>query len=357
MFKLSNQVLDAYDDTQRVYLKKFAQIDSKINMMTVEERERLLDEDFALSVITKKASKLNKFPINNHDSTWLSNQYFEETHQRMPKTAAHTAAYFIKKSCEKHSVELTPSVAALAKEASSNVYCEEDIPRSAQVVTPRKLDMTKFAQVENICDNYTFAQYAFATPAHISLACKYFDKYASQLPLEWRHKYAAAIQKRAQELGLGQQKGTVVKYASSFYSGHVNAHLSARKTLLEMADPKFTDALSKLAAMKDTMEPAQFAQVLHGFDKRAGLSKYYDGFLTDPYRSTFAQEPSMTKVASDSKLSPDEVSKVASEKYGKIKEYFGKNVADELKKHGSMIFESMPMDAKEIIAGIADGSV
>jgi len=361
MFKLANQIIDAYDDINRVHLKKLAQINPNIEFMDPEDRTQLEDQDFALSIITKKASKLNKFPVNNHDSTWLSNQYFQESYLRLPKTAAEIAAYHIKKACERYRVDQTPAVSGMAKEASSNVYFEQDIPQSAKVnrvITP---DLSKFAEVQKIGDNYTFAQYTFATPPHVKMASKYFDEVCDDIPLEYRHKYAAAIQKRAKELGMEKQEGKVVKYASDHYSGFIDAHLASRKSLLEVADPKFVAALNKMASMKKDIAPIEFAKVLHGFDKRAGLSKYYGGYLTDPYLSTFANEPDpyigwRTKVAGV-ELDSDAIKKVATEKYAQIKQYFGKDVADEFKKEGVSIYESFPQDVKEVIASMANGEI
>ena len=50
-----------------------------------------------------------------------------------------------------------------------------------------------FAQVEQIGDNYTFAQYAFSTPHHIKLAGEYFNKYAEKMPLERLKKYTPLL--------------------------------------------------------------------------------------------------------------------------------------------------------------------
>lgn len=364
MFKIANQVICPYDDTGFLHLRKIAQINPQIYMMTPSELQNLCDDDFALSVITKKAQKLNKFPINSHDNVWLSNQYFDETHYRLPKEAQAVAAHHIKVACDRFNLKPTDAVIRFSKTGSvnSNLYYERDITKTAAVQRTSSIDLSKFAEVENICDNYTCAQYAFPTPTHVKLACQYFDKYHQQIPLDYRHKYAAAIQKRASELGLGQQGGTVAKYASDYYSGQVDAHLRARASLLEAADPKFVTALQKLGSMKKQLEPMDFAKVLHGFDKRAGLSKYYGGALQDPYVATFAQEPTpyqsyIAKLASGDTLNADEIRKVSSEKYDKIKEYFGKSVADELKKEGVPIFDSLPTDAKEIIAGIANGNL
>lgn len=362
MFKLANQVLDAYDDVSRSHLKKLAKLNPKIYMMTPDELAGLSDDDFALSVITKKASKLNKYPVNSHDNTWLSNQYFEETHYRLPKSAASIAAHFIKKACDKFGITTLPAVEGIAKEASSNVYCEEDIPATARVMRTVTPDLSKFAQVQQICDNDTFSTYVFATPGHVKLAVRYFEEFCDKMPVEHRHKYAAAIQRRAGDLGMDKQGGRVAKYASDSYSAHVEAHIRSRMSLLDIADPSLKTVLEKVAATKATSTPTEFAKLLHQFDKHAKLDKYYSGYLTNPYEATFAVQRNpnalpIYKSASYGNLTPDMVARVATEKYAKIKEYFGVSIADTLKKEGASLFESLPNDAKEIIAGIADGSI
>lgn len=362
MFKLANQVLDAYDDTQRLHLKKLALLNPKIYMMTPDELSKLADDDFALSVITKKANKLNKFPVNSYDNTWLSNQYFQETHYRLPKEAAQVAAFHIKKACEKHNITALSAVEGMAKEASSNVFYEKDLPAGAAITRTSTPDLSKFAQVQQICDNDTFAKYAFATPGHVKMAVRYFEEFCDKMPLEHRHKYAAAIQRRAGDLHMGKQPGRVAKYASDIYSSHVEAHIRSRMSLLDVAEPSLKEALNKVAAAKATMIPADFAKLLHQFDKHAKLDRYYGAYLTNPYEATFAVQVNpnaqpIFKSASFSALTPDVVMKIASEKYAKIKEYFGASVADSLKKEGAAVFESLPNDAKEIIAGIADGSL
>lgn len=361
MFKLANQVLDAYDDVGRTHLRKIAQLNPKIYVMTSDERKQLDDSDFALSVITKKAAKLNKFPVDTHDNAWLSNQYFQETFQRMPKTAQSIAAYHIKQACERFKIEPKPAVVGLAKEASSNIFYEPDMTNADRTEKVASVNLEKFAEVERIGDNYTFAQYVFATPAHVKMAAKYFDEFSDKMPLDTRHKYAAAIQKRAGELGMEKVKGKVVKYASDHYSAHVDAHITSRKSLLEVAEPKYVATLDKIASMKKEMPPVDFAKLLHGFDKRAGLERYYGSYLTNPYEATFANQPDQyagwrTKIAGMT-LTHDQIAKVATEKYAKIKDYFGKDVADCLRKEGVPIFESLPMDAKEVIASMANGEL
>lgn len=358
MIKLANQIIDAYDDVLRDGLKKLASIAPDVQVMSADERAMLQDRDFALCFITKKASKLNKFPIHSADDTWLSNEYFDMNHSRLTEKAASIAAYHIKTACSKFGIKPKASVEQMAKEASSNVYVEE-ITSLEQHSPVLRVNTARFADIEKIAGNYTHAQYAFPNAGSVKLACQYFEKHAAQMPLQTRHKYAHAIQKRANELGMPRQEGLVAKYASDHYSPEIDAHLSSRMSLLE-GKPDMQSQFSKLASVKSSLQPSQFAQMLHHLDKQAGLTKYYDSYLTDPYRSSFAAaiDPYINysvKIASQV-LTADEITTIAHAKYDKVKSYFGQTIADEFKKNPIPIFESLPNDSKELIAGIADGS-
>lgn len=363
MYKIANQIIDVYDDVLYTHMRKIAKVNSKIDVMDVNKRGELADHNFALSVITKQASKLNKFPIVDHDSTWLSNQYFQETNQLLPGEAALVAAYHIKKACDKYSVDPAPIVETMFKAAEeldipSNIYVE-DHKHFAQIKTASLVnEYEKFSEIAKICDNDTFAKYAFATPSDTNKGNEYFEQFYSQIPPEYRYKYAIQLQKRAGDLGF-ELKGKIEKFASNAYSAHVDAHLASRKDLLQIADPKFTSAIIKLGKMKDQLAPLEFAKVLLGFDKRAGLDKYYNAHLTHPFEATFgsmANPKQIVKVGSQG-MSHDDFSKVITTKYAKVKEYFGYTLADNLKKEGAAAFEALPNDAKEVLAGIANGTL
>ena len=359
MYKLANQVIDAYDDVEKKILKKIARVNPSVYMLTDGERQKLDDDDFALSVITKKASKLNKFPIESHDSAWLSNQFFNETHSRLPKEAAEIAASHIKKACEKFDIALSPAVLGMAKEASSNIYVEKDLGASDKVTRVVSVDTSKFAEIEKIANSYTFAQFAFPKVAHVKLANKYFDEYSDKMPPEYRYKYACNLQKRASELGF-TLKGKISKYAATGYSAKLGAYLADRRSLLGVQEPKYTAALDKLAAMRDTLSPIEFAKILHGFDKRAGIDKYYNGYLKDPYEATLeapANPSYIYKAASGQRLDEDAIKVLMTQKFAKVKEYLGPTLAEHLQKEGSIAFEALPNDYKELLAGIADGTL
>jgi hypothetical protein len=270
------------------------------------------------------------------------------------------AAFFLKIACNKFGVKPSLSVEKLAKESDNNIYLESG-PSRQQVSPVNFINTEKFAEVSKIGDNYTHAQYVFNSPASIKIACDYFEKNASAMPLEYRTKYAAAIQMRAGELGMPAQGGLVAKYASDRYSAMIEGHILSRKTLIDGIDPVSHEMFTKLSSLKDQMNPMQFAQMLHGIDKKANLEKYYGAGLTNPYEATFAAEPDPKAGAhyktANATLTQDEIKTMAQTKYAQIKNYFGQSIADEFKKNPIEIFDSMPNDTKEILTQIATGEI
>ena len=377
MEKIANQIVDIYDDVHGAYLSKFGSERPETNIMTPKEKASLADDDYALSYITKEAQKFNKFPVDSFDNTWLSNKMYPHTHHKIAKEAAVTAAVFIKKACNVFGIKADQTVEYMAKEANdlrkSNVYFEP-VEKVAGVkgkgywtdLFSKNVGQVKTASsrglenVQEIADNYTKAQYAMPDAEAVKTAAEYFSSIEGSVRnKETLHKYAAAIQLRAGELGMEPLKGAVSKYASDCYNGQVDAHLASRKLLVDH-DEELKGTLSKLASARSSMDPYQFAQILSGFDKKAGLVQYYGGYLKDPYQSSFGElkktDPVLwsTKTASR-KLTEQEVRMVVNDKNGKIAEHFGKHFAEELKKDPVSIFNSLPMDSKEIIANINDG--
>jgi hypothetical protein len=359
MIKLSNQVLDVHDDVLGEGIQKLAAKAPNVSVMPISERVGLHDKDFALSIITKTANKLNKYPVSDRDATWLSNEYFDMNGHKLPEGAQKVAAWNIKKACRKFDIKPSPLVEKLAQESKCNIYCENgSLQKVDKVIEP---DLSKFAAIDEIAENYTHAQFAFSTPLHLKLACAFFERQHEKIPSHLRHKYAAQIQRRSRELGLGVQTGAVGKYASDHYSPLVDAHLSARASLLD-SDNENRGRLEKIAGMKKALSPSHFAQVLHAFDKKAGLNRYYGGALTDPFMATFRQmsDPyagQRIKLASARDLSQEDLKNIVGTRFDKIAEYFGKTIAEEMRKDPMAIFESLPMDAKEIIVSFGDGTL
>jgi len=359
MLKLANQILDIYDDVTKDGIRKIAAFFPDVEVLSLEKRAELDPTEFGLTLITKEAGVLNKFPIADKDSTLISNYYFDMNHKNLPIEAQKIAAYHIKQACDRFGVKTASSVEALAPDdVLSNLYYEKEIG-SVKTASVIEIDLSDFAQIEKIASNQTSAQYIMSTPSRVKLAEQYFTDYHKKIPVELRTKYARAIQIRANELGMQKIGGVVGKYASDHYSSHVDAHLEKRASLLD-AKPVMRQVLKKFAAMKDLWSAQEFAQNLYAFDKQAGLTKYYDGYLQNAYETVLGLEnpkPAVLFKTASKSLSDDQLKMIVSSKFDKIKEYFGKNVADELKKDPQTIFEGLPLDHKEVLVNIANGQL
>lgn len=373
MRMLENIVLDLFDDQN--IKGTFEKIASSIpedmkasSLPTSEDRDQLDDTQFALSIITKTASRMNKFPINDKLNTVLSNEYFDLNHAKLPAEAQKVAATYIKLACDRYGVEAKESV----KEASSqfpvmaNIYIEKLNDKAAGPIIIEKQASAPirseyyYALVKTAGDGQTNRSYAMPNADAVQKAANYFEKYAKQFAPEDRHSYASNVVKRAVELGVDVDSPTLQKYAGLCFNSDVGAYLSSRKNLVEDR-PEFTEALDKLASHQGKTDPTTFARVLHEFDKRAGLTRYYDKYLADPYASTFGIET--TKTASQIyeidglTVNEGDIEKVANEKYDTLKSYFGQTLADGLKKEGSPAFLALPDDSKEVIARIINGEI
>jgi hypothetical protein len=363
---LSNQVLDFADDTTKELLTEIVreaplpQMVKRAQVTTRETKEGLPRSSFALVAFTKEGAELRKFPIHDEASAWLSCRYFEKTAHKLPAKAREVAGGMLKKACAIYGLKETPTLTKIAKARGGNSYYEnQDMTKTAapiQVEALEHSDSEHFYALNN--------RYAMPSPEFVKKAAAYFvDFEKSFADAEDRHTFAKNVLARAQELDVELEHAkTLRKYASEGYGDILEAQVRMRLDLLQ-ARPEMSAALEKVAAYKRELEAPEFAKLLHTFDKKASLDKYYGGYLADAYKSTF--ERRLTKEASSysydsedaGEISDKELTKAFEDKYDKVKGYFGPTVADQLKKHGCVIFDSLPKDAKETLVKITKGQI
>jgi hypothetical protein len=365
---LCNQVLDLSDDTNKDLLKEILKENTppemvkKAQLATRETHESRGRSDFALVMLTKEGNELRKFPLFDAANTWMSCQYFEKTAHKLPARAKGMAGLMLKRACAMFDVAETPLLKEVANTLLLNghVYHEAyDITKTAQPISVETVtpDESKHFYACN-------GRYPMPSPEFVKKASQYFTDHEREFsdPAH-RHEFAHNVLERAKELKVEiDQKATLDKYAGEGYGDILETQIRIRHDLLQ-AKPNMDAALTKVASFKKELTPVDFAKLLHTFDKKASLDKYYDGYLADAYKSTF--EVRFTKTASGYSwessdgvnVSEKELTKAFEDSYDKVKGYFGPTVADSLKKHGCSIFASLPKDAKEVITKIAKGDI
>lgn len=375
-------VLDFYDDAQHELMSKVASPadlgDTQIAILSSEERDRLPDSEFGLVLLTKRASVLRKFPLNDPGNAWLSSQYFANTHKKLAFPARFIAASHIKQACDAYGVPPSSSVAAYAARAEStdiqtNTFTEgSESGWMLKKLAQRELSMDKtasasfdalaempnehFALVVQQGDGEVIRKYAMPDPNHVQKAAAYFDKYAMDLAPEYRHQFAQSVQARAAELDVDVSGSELLqKWAGSDWNPHLEAHLEQRKSLLPHNE-KAHDVLNKLAASLDRTTPEHVAQVLTTFDDATGISRYYDRGLTDPYSSAMAKvAESWSAEVEGNTLTSADLRKVAASP--KLASYMGQAFAGQFQKDAEAIFESLPTPEKIVIKKLATGEL
>lgn len=342
-------------------------MEETINMCEGHVKDDLDDLDFALSYITKTASKVNEFPVNSSMNTKMSNILYGSKSWGFKKNAMDIAAKHINKACEKFGIEASEAVKLAAKRCPeyivTNIYVEtNEEPMVSKRIKVASAEQSKYyyALVKEAGDGKVNAKYAMPDASYVKTASDYFDKHCKSFSVSDRYKYASNVYKRSAELGAEVKSENILKYAGVAFNSHLGDAILLRKTLLETGS-EMSSAFDKLASYQGSTNPDTFANVLFELDKKAGLDKYYGSYLPDPYLSTFStgikKTASSLKLHNGESLSGDAFKKMVSAKYSLIKNYFGHTLADGLKKEGVVAYEALPNDAKEIIARIANGDI
>lgn len=363
---LANQVVDFIDDTDKTLLKQIAskapETVKTASVLSIEEREKLPAADFALILRTKEAQILKKYPITDAANTWLSAQYFAKTAEQLPYVAQKIAASNLRRAAAIFNVALPEMIEKLAsREVEGNVY-NEIMDKN------KEKPMTKIAAApQSDGSNHFYAlghNYAMPSPEYVKKAAVYFTEHVAEFQdAEDRYNFANNVIERAKELHVELEcKEQLNKYAGAQYGDSVGTQLRMRQDLLQHK-PEMSSALFKLAEHQTSTEPKTFAKALYLFDKKAGLSRYYgSGNIADAFQSTFgtffkSAGYRWEDESSGLSIGDKELSKLASDKYDRIKSYFGTTLADSLKKHAAEIFDSLPKDAQITIVKIGKGEI
>lgn len=357
---ISNQILDFYDDKSKVVFQKIA---SQIPKELYQEKisDEVKPEDYAIRVLTKQGSMLNKYPVDSKLNTILSNLYFDQTHNQMPPDAQEIAAFHIKEACSKFGVTPSSSVQTLSQEKSSNFFDESSSPSFSKSFQKVAFDYTK-DEDSSVYALPKFKKYAMPDEKYLRKAERYFEENYKAFAPEIRVEYSENLIKRASDLKAEVKSDVIKKYASKTYSKKTAQNLKSREPLCKEAS--HVRVLKKMHSFIEKTAAFDFAKALHEFDKKTGLDKYYDVKIKDPYLSVLDHEV-ITKEASFKyiektsgiSLSSKDLKHAFEKKASVVKEYFGQAMADELRNKGIETFEALPDDTKHILARIAIGAV
>lgn len=373
-------ILDFYDDSKHELMSKVAMpaelANLDVTVLTPEQHSGLDDSEFGLIFLTKRASVLRKFPVNDPGNAWLSAQYFDNSFDKLAFPARFVAAKFIKEACDAYGVPSSVRVEAYAArvdpgEANSNVFIEgseqgwmlrklaqqelvEKTASAAEINAIVNMPDEHFALVAKNGDGSIIRKYAMPDEGHVKLAANYFDKYAMDLSPEHRHRFAVSVHNRADELGVDISKNEALhKWAGTDWNRHIVAHIEQRKSLLPM-NRNAQGVLDKLAASLAETTPVDMAAALQTVDEATGLDRYYGRGVADPFESSMSKQAMGWSMEVDGHtVTETDLRKEATLK--KIAGYLGSTFARQFSESPAEVFESLPVTEQVLIKQVVSG--
>jgi hypothetical protein len=327
--RIHSQVLDFYDDATREGLQKIAAPGElgglAITVMSPHDLRQLHDDQFGLLVVTKEASVLRKFPVHDAAHSYLAGQYLGMNMHKLATPARIIAAYHVKLAADSYGVRVPATVAEMAaaypEGMEGNTFVEGR--------DPYEPELDKQASV------------------------RWFEEHVEEMDPSQRHGVAMGILKEAHVAGLMPESMPLLKYASTSWNPHLEAHLLQRKSLLPR-DEAARATLDKLASQTGSSDPEEFARVLDAFDTKTGIDRYYGRGLADAYDSTMGMDKQAWSDEIDGEtITKDDLVKAAARP--SFKSFFGETVKNAFVRDPVTIYESLPTPNKALILQISRG--
>jgi len=311
---------------------------------------------FAL-VMIDDGKVLKKFATADKGNTWLSSLYFSMTKDNLPEEAQKTAAANLLVACEHYGIDAPTDLYDLSG---------DDPPTSNVVDVTNIMPAVKVAERQDV--NYAIERadgsksYPLDNAEQLAAANEYFSLNRGNFVPRERREFAVKVASVADRMGMPVDS-SIREYSGSDYSPVLEGHLSLRyQHLMDTeAAPELRSELMKIARSRSSEGPDAFADSLYSFDKKAGLDRFWDRTLSDPWYSTFGMtkkaypEPKSARsftVGADT-VSGEALHRLATAKK-EVADHFGMSFANAFLKDPEAMFSSMPMPQKRVLAHMAN---
>lgn len=405
----TGSIIDFYDDPNGFVLKtkmaaeQVPEFIKTAQYLEDDKREGLPDDVFAL-VMLDQGEKLRKYACVDKGNTALSVIYFLENGDRLPEEAQKTAAANLLTACKWHGLQppaplmkmaglfnkawsamamkdsvssgvarhkkamgTAPAMPKIGDLTGSNVMPLQsegsDIDKEAALnpyvdvtgksASPRieKVAHQRFALVKEGQGRFPIDSYGDVLEAD-----RWFNDHGETLHPEDRREMCTKLAARADEVGC-KVSDYIRKYAGEGYApdGEIRVAVSTRMQYFQDDSPE-RDMLNGLMDKYAHVSPEVFCEAVKQFDEATGLDYHWDDGVYDPWYTTygFVKEAAWEFSTHGDKINEEQLKQVVNASYPLIKEKFGDEVANSLKKSPVPIFDSLPLDTKRIIMRMAN---
>jgi len=338
MFSIAGRVLDVYDDIPKKLLQANLEKVGSLHLDPPDKVAALTDDQFAGIFLTKTGRAVRKYPVHTPDATVLSQLYFENVADELPKEACDIVSSNISAACSKFGL---PG-GSLEKNASSkgNVIDLSEMSRPMQ----------KIASKGNFALN---GRYPIDSAEQVKRAAAYFNEHHMSFTPADRHEFASNVLDRAKANDESLGDSSICKYAGEGFGNLLQSAFHERSCLLE-DDVMATRTLQHLFEKKASLGAEEFAQELERFDKTNRLDQHWDKSLgiRDPYRSTF-ESVKMAQVAKvgSATITAEQLQGLVDN--GVLKTAFSDDFCTQFADAPMEIFQSLPKPEQEVIMSMA----
>lgn len=303
-------------------------------------------------VLVEDGNTLAKFATADPGNAWISAAYFAKTRHLLPIEAQKTAAANLRDALKHFEINVPVVLYKVAGDHTPETNLVNVTGKSAPRIVRQEPADTEYAL--ELADGSK--RYPLNNAESVKTALSYFELNKSQFVPRQRREYAVKVASVARRNGFPLTE-SVAMYAGSAYSPAVSGHITIRAQYVsEEALPE----LQKLASLRKTSRPEEFAEELHAFDTTHGLDRLWDRDLMDPWRSTFSP---MEKVAKGSvstytfQLGNEFVTEQDLMNLGKANQSlissFGHEFASGFSEDPVAFFAALPLPQKKVVGALA----
>ncbi len=379
MEKIAALKLDFNDEPE--FLKTlYPSIDEIPNFIKAASADGAEDHEYAL-ILEDGGYQFKKFATHDAGNTALSIMYFLKNYEVLSEDSIKTASDNLIYAAGRYKLKVPEQLKELAKYVTDkgipvvtrekhwmpidNLKPVDDIStgkveRNLENNPKTKIDAlnkgsekkASFEKVAMLLDKYPVKDAVQA-----KMADDYFNEYWREFDPADRQAYCTKLASLMVDYFMKPSE-KVAEYTHQQYSHNFEQNLNVRKNFLP---EDMHEVIDVIGSNKDQVKPETLASALTDFDKMAGLDKFWDSRIKDPYATVFGPQE---KIANDwnynedgSYISESDLRILANTRIGNVKKQFGHDFAFKFKKNPKKEFESLDKDMKLLLARMcADNS-
>jgi hypothetical protein len=185
----------------------------------------------------------------------------------------------------------------------------------------------------------------------------YFEEEGMSMHPRDRHEFCVKLAARADQIGV-PVSDTVRKYGSTTFAprGAIKVAFECRSQLWSSLDDQIGDSVAmQLLEKRASMGPDVFVEALAELDAQTEVDQYWDNEIPDPWLSVFGFEKvaAWTWQQSGEYLTEGALKRFAAECGDVVRGRFGEEMAKSMAEKPTVIFDSLPLEQKRVIARMA----